>query len=285
MDAVSISSILDPSAAPSPKPKRTPSEARAIALAHASNLQIRKALEASVLSNLEALLDLPTTTTPLPTIATTMARTGIHPASRPCADDVAALKFRLRHFSPADYDDLLEERTINAQCGYALCPLPPRALPRGTGRVVAVDAARRFVERRKMERFCTPECARRALWLRVQLPTEPAWAREDVTAGARVDGGGKVWGVELGVEVPQGWTAGGEVVLLEEVESGGGGRGAREADVRRLKEELREMGVKGGALEVVVREKQAGPGEGVAPPTLGEGEEGAGRIEGFRVKE
>jgi hypothetical protein len=72
------------------------------------------------------------------------------------------------------------------------------------------------VERKEVERFCSDECAKKAMWVRVQLSTEPAWTRKEVVGSVEVDQNtGEVRGVDLNSEEPvEGWEAGWS--LLEE---------------------------------------------------------------------
>ncbi|KAL0638377.1 hypothetical protein Q9L58_002519 [Maublancomyces gigas] len=222
--------------------KPTPSEARAIALSHAHALQIRKVLELSILTSIETLVDYPSPASlPIPT--TTTAATTHH--------DALALKRHLRYFQPADYDSLLEERNILTHCGYPLCGAPKKSSPTASTYVL-VDKGRttmRFVERTKLERFCSDTCARRGLWLRVQLNDEPSWLRGDVLEGVEVGSKGEVFGLDL--EGLRWAAAGGEdsMLLLEEVEErrrikeGGVAGVASEVDLKRLVEELQGLGI------------------------------------------
>lgn len=228
---------LDPPSSTGTKP--TPSEARLIALSHAHALQIRKVLELSILTSIETLVDFPTTPVAAPNSPTTLHH------------DATVLKRHLRYFQPADYDSLLEERNILAQCGYALCGAAKKSSPTASTYVL-VDKGRstmRFVERTKIERFCSDVCARRGLWLRVQLNDEPSWLRGDVLEGVEVGSKGEVFGLDLD---GQRWVvAGGEdsMLLLEEVEErrrvkeGGVAGVANEADLKRLVEELQGLGI------------------------------------------
>lgn len=138
------------------------------ALYHAQLLQQRKDVESLILASTEALLDLPSSPTADP--------------ARPCLQDTTFVKNSLKPFQPSDYDSLIEERNINRQCGYVLCPRPNRQedtkakyriLP-GKGRG---SAALNFVERHTLERWCSDDCGKRALYVKVQLNEEPAWTR------------------------------------------------------------------------------------------------------------
>lgn len=143
-----------------------PHDARTVALHHANLLQTRKDTEAAIFDNLLALLDLPQHTA--------------HPASSPHPADVATFNDLLRPFQPSDYDDLITERNLaDNRCGYALCPNRRRRLA-GAGTYKMVNKGRRdfdIVETRELERWCSTECTRRALWVKVQLNETAAWER------------------------------------------------------------------------------------------------------------
>lgn len=138
------------------------------ALYHAQLLQQRKDVEALILASTESLLDLPTSSTADPA----------HPSS---ADSILVRNF-VRPFRPSDYDSLIEERNINKRCGYVLCPRPNRLqntkakyrILNGQGKG---NDTLRFVEKQELERWCSDDCGRRALYIKVQLSEEPAWTR------------------------------------------------------------------------------------------------------------
>ncbi len=142
------------------------------ALYHAQLLQQRKDAEALILASIEALLDLPSSSTADP--------------ARPRLQDSTFVKNSLKPFQPSDYDSLIEERNINKQCGYVLCPKPNRQedtkakyriLP-GKGRNTL-----NFVERHTLERWCSDDCGKRGLYVKVQLNDEPAWTRAGSLGG------------------------------------------------------------------------------------------------------
>ena len=145
---------------------------RETALYHAQLLQQRKDVEALILASTEALLELPSSPAADP--------------ARPCLQDTVLVKNSLKTFQPSDYDSLIEERNINKQCGYVLCPRPNRQedtkakyriLPSKKGDTV------NFVERHTLERWCSDACAKRALYVKVQLCEEPAWTRAGSAGG------------------------------------------------------------------------------------------------------
>lgn len=139
------------------------------ALYHAQILQQRKDVEALILASTETLLELPSSPTADP--------------AQPCLQDITLVKNSLRLFQPSDYDLLIEERNINKQCGYLLCPRPNRQEnTKAKYRILKKDAIS-FVERHTLERWCSDDCGKRALYVKVQLDEEPAWTRVGPSGG------------------------------------------------------------------------------------------------------
>ena len=143
---------------------------RQIALHHARLLQHRKDIESLILSSTETLLDLPSLSS--------------RPSSSPSPSDVSKVKNALKPFQRSDFDELVEERNIDDKCGYVLCGKPNRRQTTKskyrvlTGRGDGMETGFKVVERRELERWCSDDCGRRALFLRVQLSIEPAWTRD-----------------------------------------------------------------------------------------------------------
>ncbi|KAI4161110.1 MAG: hypothetical protein LQ342_005147 [Letrouitia transgressa] len=138
------------------------------ALYHANLIQQRKDTELLILQNTETLLDLPSPNT--------------KDCSNPSAADVSTVTNLLQPFQPSDYDSLIEERNIDQKCGYVLCPRRNRQEnSMGRYKIKLNPSAGKdginIVERQSLERWCSDECGKRALFLRVQLNEEPAWAR------------------------------------------------------------------------------------------------------------
>jgi len=151
---------------------------RELALYHAHLLQKRKDVELEVLMSTETLIDYPLATSP-------------YDASNPSAADAQTFKDLLRPFQPSDYDALIVERNINDCCGYTLCPNPPRK-ENGGGkyRMVGKNGKGkdfRVVEKKELEKWCSEACARRALYVRVQLSETAAWEREGVESTVNID--------------------------------------------------------------------------------------------------
>ncbi|OAA76466.1 DUF408 domain protein [Akanthomyces lecanii RCEF 1005] len=136
---------------------------RQIALQHAKVIQHRKDMEAEILDSLILLSEYP------------LERGASHTASTPAASDVAAFKTHVRLFQPSDYDDLIEERHVNGLCGYTLCPRPHRDYGPGGGEWKITRSG--IVRRKDLEQWCSPACARRALYVKVQLSETAAWER------------------------------------------------------------------------------------------------------------
>ncbi|KAF4122969.1 hypothetical protein GMORB2_6517 [Geosmithia morbida] len=154
-------SILKSLASTTPSPRRP--DARQVAIEHARILQQRKDMEASILDDLILLSEYPQHTT--------------DPAN-PDPRDVADFKAHVRLFQPSDYDDLIEERNVNGLCGYTLCGRPRRKS--GPGGEWTISASNQIVRRRDIEMWCSQRCARRALYVKVQLNETAAWERAGI---------------------------------------------------------------------------------------------------------
>lgn len=139
-----------------------------VALHHARLLQDRKDVEAEILNSLEELIDFPT----LPQST----------AARPSADDLARFRSIIRPFQVSDYDALLEERDAAGKCGYVFCP---KLLKKESGKgshfrlVWGTGAGNelKVVPNQKYNTWCSKECAKRAMFIKVQLSETPAWER------------------------------------------------------------------------------------------------------------
>ncbi|KAJ4292079.1 hypothetical protein N0V90_009978 [Kalmusia sp. IMI 367209] len=118
------------------------------AVHHANLLEQRKQVELDVLKSIIELMDFPTA--PVADVA------------RPSASDALRFREAIIPFQPSDYDALIEERNLAGKCGYTLCPQPKGKAP---------STARKHV-------VLPEDCARRALFVKVQLNEEPAWLRQ-----------------------------------------------------------------------------------------------------------
>ncbi|KAH7071006.1 Rtr1/RPAP2 family-domain-containing protein [Paraphoma chrysanthemicola] len=136
-----------------------------VALHHANLIDQRKKVEAEVLDSIMTLMDYPTAPDADP--------------KRPTAADAQFFRDAIIPFQPSDYDALIEERNIADKCGYALCPRPKKKA-RSTARKQFVDTEYgvEIVDRKALEVWCSNDCAKRALYVKVQLSEEPAWVRQ-----------------------------------------------------------------------------------------------------------
>ncbi|PLN81416.1 Rtr1/RPAP2 family-domain-containing protein [Aspergillus taichungensis] len=278
----------------------------AIALHHAHRIQHQKDTEALILDRILDLITLPSSPTADP--------------ANPSATDAHALKSALIPFQPSDYDNLIQERNIEGHCGYPLCPRPHRsenAGPNGSYRITwgakgsgpgGRGRSMNIVPRESLEKWCSDECAERALYIRVQLAAEPVWERRaaDVAGGqeillleegraareGRADGKGKA---RCTGEQPSVRNVTGQMENLSmDVDSAGREPGdvagemarlsVRDGDRARALAMERGDAVEGtwgdGRVGVRVRENDLGAAAAVAP-RMRPGDERGGSIEGY----
>ena len=179
LSAIMPRSILKNALSSIPNSSSSPARSREdrnkeTALYHAQLLQQRKDVENLILASIEALLEVPSSPAADP--------------ARPRLQDITLVKNSLKPFQPSDYDSLIEERNINKQCGYVLCPRPKlqedtKAKYRILHGKGGGSDSMRFVERHTLERWCSDDCGKRALYLKVQLNEEPAWTRVGSSGG------------------------------------------------------------------------------------------------------
>jgi hypothetical protein len=162
-----LKSILKPPRSSHTPQQKSQAEAEQIALAHARILQQQKDLELQILSAIDTLSTFPLTRSP-----------SHYSAASPAPSDISSFKSLIRPFQPSDYDDLVEERNILGHCGYSLCPKPRRTDV--GGRFTLVNHNRpdfAIVETKDVQKWCSDKCARRALYVKVQLNETAAWER------------------------------------------------------------------------------------------------------------
>lgn len=157
-----------------------------IALQHAHQIQAQKDAEDMILDRTIELLAIPTNPSADP--------------AAPSVEDVQSFKTAMALFRPGDYDNFIMERNYEDLCGYGLCPRENRKQagvtgstfhfkygakgsgPGGRGRSVDI------VSRDKLEKWCSDQCAERALFIRVQLSEQPVWERRaDETEGMKIE--------------------------------------------------------------------------------------------------
>ena len=134
---------------------------RQLALHHANLIQYRKDIESLIHTSIETLLDLPTSLN-----------------ASPSEQDRHTVKEALKPFQPSHYDALIEERNINQRCGYVLCQNGNRKQNTRSNYRIVAGKDFRVVASKELEKWCSDQCGRKALYLRVQLSDEPAWTRE-----------------------------------------------------------------------------------------------------------
>lgn len=140
--------------------------AREIAIHHARLLEHRKQLESQILDSLILLSEYP------------LVRDDPYSSSNPAPSDIADFKANVRLFQPSDYDDLIEERNVNELCGYTLCA--KRRRQTGSKGEWKLTASGEIVKRKELEKWCSQQCARRALFVKVQLNETAAWERAGI---------------------------------------------------------------------------------------------------------
>lgn len=160
-----LKSILKKSDVPLSRPTKEDHD-REIALYHAQLIQQRKDIELEILLSIERLIDLPLQNS--------------FTAAEPAPSDVSLFKTLLQHFQTSDYDCLIEERNINEHCGYTLCP-NRRFKDGGKGYRILGKTGRakdfKVVPKEELEKWCSEDCAKRAMYVKVQLSERPAWER------------------------------------------------------------------------------------------------------------
>ena len=141
-----------------------------VAVEHANLIQQRKDAAQRVFNSIETLLEYPPSQSSDP--------------ANPSVELVEQITSLLQPFQPADYDSLIQERNIDRKCGYVLCPRPNKVeettarfrivWPRGHGKP---GTGIQVLDKEALEKWCSEECGKRALYLKVQLNEAPAWER------------------------------------------------------------------------------------------------------------
>jgi len=155
------------------KAKPATDRQRALAMYHANLIQQRKDVEAQVLDGMEEMIEFPTE----------------HNASanNPSQADIHQFQKLIQPFQASDYDALIEERNAAEKCGYIFCPKPRPTLTRETmqshrivrnvvGGVTKGDL--KIVPANQFQTWCSRDCAKRAMFVKVQLSEIPAWERD-----------------------------------------------------------------------------------------------------------
>lgn len=136
---------------------------RAAAIHHATLIQQQKDTALQILEAQEELIDYPTSSDATP--------------SRPSTEDLENFRRLLVPFQITDYDALLLERNISDRCGYVFCPRPYKKAGKKLGQY-AILRGGKIVPQGEVRRWCSDECAKRAMFVKVQLSETPAWERQ-----------------------------------------------------------------------------------------------------------
>lgn len=229
---------------------------RETALHHARLIQQRKDIEQLILTSTETLLDLPSNAASDP--------------AHPSPTEAAYVKELLKPFQPSDYDSLIEERNIDGRCGYVLCARPhARENTNAKFRILQGKGkgpdALKVVRTGKLEQWCSEECAKRALYVRVQLSEGPAWTR-----AASMGGDIELRGEKHGI-------TGDPATLVEgirrlELDSDQDGLTDAMTDLALERGDRRASGQTSGLVDVDIRENNPIEGRLPAPPGVSDGQ-------------
>ena len=140
--------------------------ARKLALHRAELIQERKDIERQNLHSIENLIDLPSA--------------GAEDSGDPSAEDACQVCDGMRLFTTADLDAVVEERNVDNKCGYVLCPKSSKANSRSSKlHYLKEDGLKsaKVVEAGNLGQWCSAECKKRTLYLKLQLSDTPAWER------------------------------------------------------------------------------------------------------------
>jgi len=122
-----------------------------IAIKHALLIEHQRKTSDQVLKHIELLLDFPTS------------------SSTPTSTDATNFLRLVEIFQPSNFDELVEERRIDARCAYPLCANEPRGL--------RLKDSETWKLKKGAGDWCSDACARKGLFVKAQLGEVPAWER------------------------------------------------------------------------------------------------------------
>ncbi|KAI0815748.1 Rtr1/RPAP2 family-domain-containing protein [Xylaria sp. FL0064] len=157
---------------PSASTQRHAPDPREVAVQHARIIHSRREIEDQISDSIIELSKFP------------VARDPPYTASSPAQADAESFKNQVRLYQPSDYDDLIEERNANGLCGYTLCP-KPRSRVSGGGTFKILNYGRKdfnIVPTKELEKWCSQTCAKRAMYVKVQLNETAAWERAGIAS-------------------------------------------------------------------------------------------------------
>ncbi|KAH8203080.1 hypothetical protein TruAng_002713 [Truncatella angustata] len=146
--------------------KAAADKARQVAVTHAKIIHQQRDHQDQITDTLMELCKLP------------LLRESPYTSSNPAPSDAAAFKSGIRLFQPGDYDDLIEERNASGLCGYTLCPSPRRRVQGGEWKIVGAN----ILPKKEVEKWCSQACAKRALYVKVQLNETAPWERAGINS-------------------------------------------------------------------------------------------------------
>lgn len=121
-----------------------------IAIKHALLIDHQRKTQDQVLNHIELLLDFPR-------------------SSEPTTQDATQFLQLVAIFQPSNFDELVEERRIDRRCGYPLCANEPRGLH--------LKDSETWKLKKGAADWCSNDCMRKGLYVKVQLGEVPAWER------------------------------------------------------------------------------------------------------------
>jgi RNA polymerase II-associated protein 2 len=251
---------------------------KSTALRYARNIQYHKSMKEKVLDLIINTVDLPSLPNADP--------------SRPSVSDATLFQRALCLFQPKDFEDMILERNIYEKCGYALCPRPnlkqDRMLRDQTFRGMKEGRKYRLTTKEELDKWCSVECAESAVFVRLQLATEPAWLRSTpVEEVILLDESGKVAAAEDVTSSMQDLELGGSRRIdlassLQNLAIDQSKKGAAQARMQELSME-RGANDRGGMNDVImtgIKEKD-GSSTPSAPPLSREGND---MVEGYKPR-
>jgi hypothetical protein len=144
--------------------KAAADKAREVATTHAKIIHHQRELEDQISDTIVELCKFP------------LVRQQPYSSSNPAPSDSAAFKSGVRLFQPGDYDDLIEERNSEGLCGYTLCSNPRVRVKGGEWKIVGAN----ILPKKEVEKWCSQACAKRAMYVKVQLNETAAWERAGI---------------------------------------------------------------------------------------------------------
>jgi RNA polymerase II-associated protein 2 len=144
--------------------KAAAAKAREIATTHATIIHQQRELADQISDTIIELSKYP------------LVRERPYSSTNPAPSDVAAFRSGVRLFQPGDYDDLIEERNAEGLCGYTLCPKSRMRVAGGEWKIIGSN----ILPKKEVEKWCSQACAKRAMYVKVQLNETAAWERAGV---------------------------------------------------------------------------------------------------------